>query len=161
MSVLRCSQAKSSGDRVVKRSYFSSFKAEGPARKVRKSLVLDLWGKDCLSDQQLFEEQLNNAQVSWNKDVGEKVDLLLYADDFLHLSCQILKLLPGKRPNTSATSRQERTDDDDDDDGVHRQRHKLYTQADPLARFVLFSFNLCIRFAAVSLYVSRLTLSLK
>ncbi|XP_075906490.1 myb-related protein A isoform X2 [Nelusetta ayraudi] len=38
--------------------------AEGPFRKVRKSLVLDLWGKDCMSDQQLFEEQLNNAQVN-------------------------------------------------------------------------------------------------
>lgn len=45
---------------------FSPLKAEGPFRKVRKSLVLDLWGKDCMSDQQLFEEQLNNAQVSRN-----------------------------------------------------------------------------------------------
>lgn len=45
---------------------FSSLKAEGPFRKVRKSLVLDLWGKDCMSDQELFEEQLNNAQVSRN-----------------------------------------------------------------------------------------------
>eukprot|EP00064_Thunnus_orientalis_P004935 superscaffoldBa00000470_g4948 len=35
---------------------------DGPARKVRKSLVLDPWGKDCLSVQ-LFQEQLNNAQV--------------------------------------------------------------------------------------------------
>ncbi|XP_061614851.1 myb-related protein A isoform X2 [Phyllopteryx taeniolatus] len=35
---------------------------EGPARKVRKSLVLDPWGKDCLSVQ-LFQDQLNNAQV--------------------------------------------------------------------------------------------------
>ncbi|KAM4605916.1 myb-related protein A [Polymixia lowei] len=35
---------------------------DGPARKVRKSLVLDPWGKDCL-DVQLFQEQLNNAQV--------------------------------------------------------------------------------------------------
>ncbi|CAK6972366.1 myb-related protein A isoform X3 [Scomber scombrus] len=34
---------------------------DGPARKVRKSLVLDPWGKDCLSVQ-LFQEQLNNAQ---------------------------------------------------------------------------------------------------
>ncbi|KAJ4925414.1 hypothetical protein JOQ06_018146 [Pogonophryne albipinna] len=34
---------------------------EGPARKVRKSLVLDPWGKDCLNVQ-LF--QINNNQVS-------------------------------------------------------------------------------------------------
>ncbi|XP_070709208.1 myb-related protein A [Pempheris klunzingeri] len=36
---------------------------DGPARKVRKSLVLDTWGKDCLSTQ-LFQEQLNTAQVT-------------------------------------------------------------------------------------------------
>ncbi|XP_047204983.1 myb-related protein A isoform X2 [Girardinichthys multiradiatus] len=36
---------------------------DGPARKVRKSLVLDPWVKDSL-DLQLFQEQLNNAQVS-------------------------------------------------------------------------------------------------
>ncbi|KAM9553575.1 myb-related protein A-like isoform 2-T2 [Salvelinus alpinus] len=35
---------------------------DGPARKVRKSLVLDSWGKDCLNVQ-LFQEQRNNAQV--------------------------------------------------------------------------------------------------
>ncbi|XP_051267141.1 myb-related protein A isoform X2 [Dicentrarchus labrax] len=35
---------------------------DGPARKVRKSLVLDPWGKDCLNVQ-LFQEQLNNAQM--------------------------------------------------------------------------------------------------
>ncbi|XP_041670234.1 myb-related protein A [Cheilinus undulatus] len=35
---------------------------DGPARKVRKSLVLDPWGKDCLNVQ-LFQEQLNNAQI--------------------------------------------------------------------------------------------------
>ncbi|XP_056289956.1 myb-related protein A isoform X2 [Pseudoliparis swirei] len=35
---------------------------DGPARKVRKSLVLDPWGKDGPSVQ-LFQEQLNNAQV--------------------------------------------------------------------------------------------------
>lgn len=35
---------------------------DGPARKVRKSLVLDPWGKDCLNVQ-LFQEQLNNTQV--------------------------------------------------------------------------------------------------
>nr|XP_046227784.1 myb-related protein A isoform X3 [Scatophagus argus] len=35
---------------------------DGPARKVRKSLVLDPWGKDYLNVQ-LFQEQLNNAQV--------------------------------------------------------------------------------------------------
>ncbi|XP_029313791.1 LOW QUALITY PROTEIN: myb-related protein A [Cottoperca gobio] len=34
---------------------------DGPARKVRKSLVLDPWGKDCLNVQ-LFHEQLNNTQ---------------------------------------------------------------------------------------------------
>lgn len=38
------------------------FQMDGPARKVRKSLVLDPWGKDCLNVQ-LFQEQLNNAQV--------------------------------------------------------------------------------------------------
>ncbi|XP_028288372.1 myb-related protein A isoform X2 [Parambassis ranga] len=36
---------------------------DGPARKVRKSLVLDPWEKDGLNVQ-LFQEQLNNAQVS-------------------------------------------------------------------------------------------------
>ncbi|XP_038583708.1 myb-related protein A isoform X1 [Micropterus salmoides] len=35
---------------------------DGPARKVRKSLVLDPWAKDCLNIQ-LFQEQLNNTQV--------------------------------------------------------------------------------------------------
>ncbi|XP_056869751.1 myb-related protein A isoform X2 [Takifugu flavidus] len=35
---------------------------DGPARKVRKSLVLDPWGKDCLNIQ-IFQEQLNNAQL--------------------------------------------------------------------------------------------------
>lgn len=39
------------------------FQIDGPARKVRKSLVLDPWGKDCLNIQ-IFQEQLNNAQVS-------------------------------------------------------------------------------------------------
>uniref|UniRef100_A0A8C3AWY7 MYB proto-onco like 1 n=1 Tax=Cyclopterus lumpus TaxID=8103 RepID=A0A8C3AWY7_CYCLU len=39
------------------------YRNDGPARKVRKSLVLDPWGKDCPSVQ-LFQEQLNNAQVS-------------------------------------------------------------------------------------------------
>ncbi|KAK5850293.1 hypothetical protein PBY51_014555 [Eleginops maclovinus] len=37
--------------------------SDGPARKVRKSLVLDPWGKDCLNVQ-LFHQQLNNNQVS-------------------------------------------------------------------------------------------------
>lgn len=36
---------------------------DGPARKVRKSLVLDTWDTESL-DVQLFQEQLNNAQVS-------------------------------------------------------------------------------------------------
>uniref|UniRef100_A0A3Q1FGA0 V-myb avian myeloblastosis viral oncogene homolog-like 1 n=1 Tax=Acanthochromis polyacanthus TaxID=80966 RepID=A0A3Q1FGA0_9TELE len=36
---------------------------DGPARKVRKSLVLDPWEKDSLNEQ-LFQEQLNDAQVS-------------------------------------------------------------------------------------------------
>uniref|UniRef100_A0A8L0DUJ7 MYB proto-onco like 1 n=1 Tax=Oncorhynchus mykiss TaxID=8022 RepID=A0A8L0DUJ7_ONCMY len=35
---------------------------DGPARKVRKSLVLDSWGKDCLNVQ-LYQDQLNNALV--------------------------------------------------------------------------------------------------
>ncbi|KAG7272299.1 hypothetical protein CRUP_014184 [Coryphaenoides rupestris] len=34
----------------------------GPARKVRKSLVLEPWGKDCLHAQ-LFQDPLNTAQV--------------------------------------------------------------------------------------------------
>ncbi|XP_020568216.1 myb-related protein A isoform X2 [Oryzias latipes] len=36
---------------------------DGPARKVRKSLVLDTWDKDGF-DVQLFQEQLNNAQLA-------------------------------------------------------------------------------------------------
>lgn len=65
---------ESSRDWIVNRWQFfhPPLKADGPARKVRKSLVLDLWGKDCLPDQQLFEEQLNNAQVSRNKDASEE-----------------------------------------------------------------------------------------
>lgn len=35
---------------------------DAPIRKVRKSLVLDPWEKDCLNVQ-LFQDQLNNAQV--------------------------------------------------------------------------------------------------
>ncbi|XP_045077557.1 myb-related protein A-like isoform X2 [Coregonus clupeaformis] len=35
---------------------------DGPARKVRKSLVLDSWGKDCLNVP-LYQDQLNNALV--------------------------------------------------------------------------------------------------
>nr|XP_046148769.1 myb-related protein A isoform X1 [Oncorhynchus gorbuscha] len=44
--------------------HFTTWKhdVDGPARKVRKSLVLDSWGKDCLNVQ-LFQEQRNNAQV--------------------------------------------------------------------------------------------------
>nr|XP_057915648.1 myb-related protein A isoform X2 [Doryrhamphus excisus] len=38
------------------------YKMDCPARKVRKSLVLDPWGKDCLNVQ-LFPDQLNDAQV--------------------------------------------------------------------------------------------------
>ncbi|KAL1006486.1 hypothetical protein UPYG_G00072980 [Umbra pygmaea] len=34
---------------------------DGPARKVRKTLVLDTWGKDCLNIQ-LFQDQHENAQ---------------------------------------------------------------------------------------------------
>ncbi|XP_061095338.1 myb-related protein A isoform X1 [Conger conger] len=36
--------------------------ADAPARKVRKSLVLDSWGKDCLNVQLFSQEQINNAQ---------------------------------------------------------------------------------------------------
>ncbi|KAI1889092.1 hypothetical protein AGOR_G00175500 [Albula goreensis] len=35
---------------------------DAPARKVRKSLVLDSWGKDCLNVQLFSQEQMNNAQ---------------------------------------------------------------------------------------------------
>ncbi|XP_064189074.1 myb-related protein A isoform X1 [Anguilla rostrata] len=35
---------------------------DAPARKVRKSLVLDSWGKDCLNVQLFSQEQINNAQ---------------------------------------------------------------------------------------------------
>ncbi|XP_040922247.1 myb-related protein A [Toxotes jaculatrix] len=38
------------------------YNMDGPARKVRKSLVLDPWEEDCLNTP-LFQEQLNNAQV--------------------------------------------------------------------------------------------------
>lgn len=47
------------------------FQTDGPARKVRKSLVLDPWEKDSLNVQ-LFQEQLNNAQVSHSEDTGSK-----------------------------------------------------------------------------------------
>uniref|UniRef100_A0A8C3AXN8 MYB proto-onco like 1 n=1 Tax=Cyclopterus lumpus TaxID=8103 RepID=A0A8C3AXN8_CYCLU len=51
------------------------------ARKVRKSLVLDPWGKDCPSVQ-LFQEQLNNAQVSeWEAVVyGKTEDQLIMTE---------------------------------------------------------------------------------
>uniref|UniRef100_A0A3B4YZR9 MYB proto-oncogene like 1 n=1 Tax=Stegastes partitus TaxID=144197 RepID=A0A3B4YZR9_9TELE len=39
------------------------YRMDGPARKVRKSLVLDPWDKDSLNVQ-LFQEQLNDTQVS-------------------------------------------------------------------------------------------------
>ena len=42
---------------------------DGPARKVRKSLVLDPWGKDGLNTQ-LFQEQRNNTEVSHFKNTG-------------------------------------------------------------------------------------------
>ncbi|XP_034562187.1 myb-related protein A isoform X2 [Notolabrus celidotus] len=51
---------------------------DGPARKVRKSLVLDPWGKDCLNVQ-LFQEQLNDAQVP---------------DESLLTSSSLLSLIP-------------------------------------------------------------------
>lgn len=42
---------------------------DGPARKVRKSLVLDPWTpKDCLSVQ-LFQDQLENSQVGYSKKI--------------------------------------------------------------------------------------------
>ncbi|KAJ8010705.1 hypothetical protein DPEC_G00077890 [Dallia pectoralis] len=44
------------------RTWKHNVRVDGPARKVRKSLVLDTWGKDCLNIQ-LFQDQLNNAQV--------------------------------------------------------------------------------------------------
>uniref|UniRef100_A0A3B4WQ60 MYB proto-onco like 1 n=1 Tax=Seriola lalandi dorsalis TaxID=1841481 RepID=A0A3B4WQ60_SERLL len=51
------------------------------SRKVRKSLVLDPWGKDCLNVQ-LFQEQLNNAQVSeWEAVVyGKTEDQLIMTE---------------------------------------------------------------------------------
>lgn len=51
------------------------FQIDGPARKVRKSLVLDPWGKDYLNVQ-LFQEQLNNAQVSHDTDLKSLVQIL-------------------------------------------------------------------------------------
>ncbi|KAJ8277677.1 hypothetical protein GJAV_G00078490 [Gymnothorax javanicus] len=36
---------------------------DAPVRKVRKSLVLDTWGKDCLNVQLFSHEQINNAQT--------------------------------------------------------------------------------------------------
>lgn len=47
-----------------------NIKMDGPARKVRKSLVLDPWDKDGLNVQ-LFQEQLNNAQVSQSDNTSE------------------------------------------------------------------------------------------
>ncbi|KAJ8413370.1 hypothetical protein AAFF_G00093660 [Aldrovandia affinis] len=36
---------------------------DAPARKVRKSLVLDSWGRDCLNVQLFSQEQINNTQL--------------------------------------------------------------------------------------------------
>ncbi|XP_068604273.1 myb-related protein A [Brachionichthys hirsutus] len=47
-------------DYTVRKHGFSSI--DGPARKVRKALVLEPWGRDCLNSQ-LFQELLNNAQM--------------------------------------------------------------------------------------------------
>lgn len=44
---------------------------DGPARKVRKSLVLDTWDKDGF-DVQLFQEQLNNAQVGHRGNLSDE-----------------------------------------------------------------------------------------
>uniref|UniRef100_A0A3Q1GNU7 V-myb avian myeloblastosis viral oncogene homolog-like 1 n=1 Tax=Acanthochromis polyacanthus TaxID=80966 RepID=A0A3Q1GNU7_9TELE len=54
---------------------------DGPARKVRKSLVLDPWEKDSLNEQ-LFQEQLNDAQVSeWEAVVyGKTEDQLIMTE---------------------------------------------------------------------------------
>ncbi|XP_037549734.1 myb-related protein A [Nematolebias whitei] len=49
---------------------------DGPARKVRKSLVLDPWHKDNL-DVQLFQEQLNNAQISEESLLTSSSSLIL------------------------------------------------------------------------------------
>lgn len=40
--------------------FFYKSQLEAPARKVRKSLVLDSWGKDCLNVQLFSQEQLDN-----------------------------------------------------------------------------------------------------
>ncbi|XP_056155740.1 myb-related protein A [Lampris incognitus] len=55
---------------------------DGPARKVRKSLVLDPWGKECLNVQ-LFPEQLNSEQVTseWEAVVyGKTEDQLIMTE---------------------------------------------------------------------------------
>lgn len=47
----------------------------GPARKVRKSLVLDPWGKESINTQ-LFQDQLGDAQVSLSDHTSNQVQVL-------------------------------------------------------------------------------------
>lgn len=49
---------------------------DGPARKVRKSLVLDLWAKDSVNTQ-LFQEQLGDAQVSLSDHTSNQVQVFI------------------------------------------------------------------------------------
>lgn len=78
---------------------------DGPARKVRKSLVLDPWGKDCLNIQ-IFQEQLNNAQVSrdghvtltWSNAVWNTCG---WINNYTRMTERFFKLLPDARWKSS------------------------------------------------------------
>lgn len=48
---------------------------DGPARKVRKSLVLDPWGKESINAE-LFQDQLDDAQVSLSDHTSNQLQVL-------------------------------------------------------------------------------------
>uniref|UniRef100_A0A3P8RBL3 V-myb avian myeloblastosis viral oncogene homolog-like 1 n=1 Tax=Astatotilapia calliptera TaxID=8154 RepID=A0A3P8RBL3_ASTCA len=48
---------------------------DGPARKVRKSLVLDPWGKESINTE-LFQDQLDDAQVSLSDHTSNQLQVL-------------------------------------------------------------------------------------
>ncbi|KAF4075660.1 hypothetical protein AMELA_G00221380 [Ameiurus melas] len=45
------------------------YEADAPARKVRKSLLLDSWGKDCLNVQLFPQQQISNSAQSHNDGI--------------------------------------------------------------------------------------------
>uniref|UniRef100_A0A673IF48 V-myb avian myeloblastosis viral oncogene homolog-like 1 n=1 Tax=Sinocyclocheilus rhinocerous TaxID=307959 RepID=A0A673IF48_9TELE len=56
---------------------FRSYEMEAPARKVRKSLVLDSWEKDCLNVQLFPQQQINSNGASHSNDLLTRSMLMM------------------------------------------------------------------------------------